>query len=100
MIVQKRDQSYSRTMSWLRCSLSFALLHSSIQCLRGARSAGGWATRKLLPPVDLVTLESHFNDQISFFFSIMAFGCKVLLLFLFRLLYSAFYINSSLKKIF
>ena len=28
----------------------------------------------------------------------MAFGCKVILLFLFRLLYSAFYINSSLKK--
>ena len=30
MIAQKRDQSYSKTMSWLRCSLSFSLLRSSI----------------------------------------------------------------------
>ena len=62
MIAQKRDQSYSKTMSWLRCSLSFALLRSSIQCLRGARSAGGRATWQPLPPVDLVTSEAHLVD--------------------------------------
>ncbi len=42
MIAMKRDQSYSKTMCWLICSLNFALLRSSIQCLRGARSSIGW----------------------------------------------------------
>ena len=30
MLATKRDQPYSSTMSWLRCTLSFCLLHSSI----------------------------------------------------------------------
>ena len=29
MIAQKRDKAYSRTMSWLRCSLSFSFLSSA-----------------------------------------------------------------------
>ena len=35
----KRDKNYSHTMGWLRCRLSFALLQSSIMCIRGARSS-------------------------------------------------------------
>ena len=58
LIAQKRDQPYSRTMAWVRCSLSFALLRSSIQCIRGARSSIGRMGRELLPPVDLVTSEA------------------------------------------
>ena len=33
-LAAKWDCSYSSTMSWLRCCLTFALLHSAIQCVR------------------------------------------------------------------
>ena len=50
------DQSYSSTMNWLRCRISFCLLRSAIQCIRGARSSRGHFTIAV-PPVDLVTAE-------------------------------------------
>ena len=50
----KRAHSYSSTLSWLRCSLSFALLKCAIQCIRGARSSIGAAGRQMLPPMELV----------------------------------------------
>ena len=61
-LAQKRDQTYSSTMAWIRCSLSFALLKSSIQCIRGARSAVGRAARDHLPPADLVSSEAGYMD--------------------------------------
>ena len=33
LISAKRDVSYSSTMAWIHCSLSFSLLHSSIKCI-------------------------------------------------------------------
>ena len=39
MITNKHSQSYSETINWLRCRISFSLLRSSIMCLRGSRSA-------------------------------------------------------------
>ena len=36
LIAAKRDTLYSSTMSWIICRLSFSLLRSSIQCIRGA----------------------------------------------------------------
>ena len=56
------NQSYSSTMSWLRCRLSFSLLRSSIQAIRGARSAAGRATKSPIPPIDLVTSESQVTQ--------------------------------------
>ena len=53
MIEEKHDQLYSSTMSWLRCTLSFALLCSSIQCIRGSCSAAGHTVKQQLPPIDL-----------------------------------------------
>ena len=38
MIASKHSQSYSQTINWLRCRLSFSLLQSCIMCLRGSRS--------------------------------------------------------------
>ena len=35
MLAEKRDQPYSTTLSSMRRKLSFALLRSSIQCIRG-----------------------------------------------------------------
>ena len=61
MIATEQDQSYSSTVSWLRCTLSFSLLRSAIQCIRGSRSARGHATKQQLPPIDLVTSEARFE---------------------------------------
>ena len=44
-LAEKWDHSYSLTMNWLRCTLSFALLRSAIQCVRGARSTRGHAVK-------------------------------------------------------
>ena len=56
-LADKWDQPYSLTMSWLRCTISFALLRSAIQWIRGARSSGGHPVL----PVDLVIAEAHLN---------------------------------------
>ena len=37
----KKKLDYSNVMAWLRCRLSFSLIHSAIACLRGARSHRG-----------------------------------------------------------
>ena len=37
-LADKHQMAYSQAMGWLRCRLSFALLRSSILCLRGARA--------------------------------------------------------------
>ena len=56
LLADKWDQPYSQTINWLRCRISFALLRSAIQCIRGARSSCGHA---ILSPVDLVTAEAN-----------------------------------------
>ena len=38
-------QSYSKTMSWIRCLLNFSLLRSSIMCVHGAHSTSGRVCR-------------------------------------------------------
>ena len=38
LISERSNQSYSMTLYWLRCKLSFSLLQSAITCLRGSRS--------------------------------------------------------------
>ena len=56
-LADKWHQPYNLTMSWLRCTISFALLRSAIQCIRGARSSRGHP----ILPVDLVIAETHLN---------------------------------------
>ena len=56
----KWDQPYSLTMRWLRCIISFALLRSAIQCIRGARSSHG---HTVFSPVDLVTAEANLKPE-------------------------------------
>ena len=59
-LANKWDQQYAPTMSWLRCRLIFSLLRSAIQCIRGARSSLGHATKTPAPPMDLVNSELAF----------------------------------------
>ena len=56
----RRGVPYTSVMAWLRCCLSFSLLHPAIVCLRGARSHSGClASHKAL---DLVLIK----DQVPF----------------------------------
>ena len=58
LLADKWDQPYSQNMNWLRCRISFPLLSSAIQCIRGARSS---CSHAILSPVHLVTAEAHIN---------------------------------------
>lgn len=66
-LATKWDQPYSSTMSWLRCRLTFSLLRSAIQCIRGARSSCGHAAKSQTPPLDLVISELDYTAQHYFF---------------------------------
>ena len=61
LIAVKREQPYSSTLSWLRCSLGFVLLKCAIQCIGGAHSSIGATGRQMLPPLDLVAAETNFS---------------------------------------
>ena len=58
MVADKRGESYNETLRWLRCSLSFMLLRSSIQCIRGARSS---QQRAIYQPTGFIVNESRIN---------------------------------------
>ena len=62
LLASKRDQPYSSTIAWLRCRLCFCLLRSSIQCIRGARSACGRASNMSVPQLDLVVSEASISS--------------------------------------
>ena len=61
LLAEKWDQSYSVTLYWLRCLVSFSLLRSAIQCIHGARSSIGHPLK--LSPVDLVTAEARLQPE-------------------------------------
>ena len=60
LLASKWDHSYSNTMCWLRCRLSFSLLRSAIMAIRGARSSCGHAVRTPTE-VDLVNSETNIH---------------------------------------
>jgi len=38
LLSTKRNSHYGSVMSWIRCKISFSLIHSAILCLRGTRT--------------------------------------------------------------
>ena len=62
MLSQKWENPYSKTLCWLRCRLSYSLIRSAIQAIRGARSSQGHAARLPLP-TDLITTEAHISPD-------------------------------------
>ena len=63
LISEKSSQTNSMTLYWLKCKLSFSLLHSAITCLRGSRSS--YHHFKFSDSaIDLACAESHleFNN--------------------------------------
>ena len=61
MIGEKKDTSYSRTISWIRCRLSFSLLRATIMAIRGARSS---VTHGAIgEPIALQSAEGHLQND-------------------------------------
>ena len=60
-LARKKDSSYSMTSCWLRCHLSYSLLRSFIQAIRGDRSSQRHAARSHTA-IDLITTESHIQN--------------------------------------
>ena len=52
MLADKKDEPYSMVMSWLRCRVGFALVRSSVMCLRGAQSSIGHPVNESLNSQD------------------------------------------------
>ena len=63
MLAQKWDHLYSNTLCWLRCRLTFSLICSAIEFLRGARSSRDHAVHSPAP-IDLAITESHITPDI------------------------------------
>ena len=64
LLASKWDQPYTSTVNWVCCCLSYALLWSSIRCLRGAHfTCGRAACSPTAAPVDVVYAEAHCADQ-------------------------------------
>ena len=62
MLSQKWEIPYSKTLCWLRCRLSYSLIRSAIQAIRGARSSQGHVARSPLS-IDLITIEAHIPPE-------------------------------------
>ena len=59
LIAEKRDQSYSTTIKWIRCRITFALIRSAILCLRGHQSRQRCPRRSEATDMILASAESH-----------------------------------------
>ena len=59
LVATKKGEGYVTTMSWIRARVSFALLRSTLLCLRGLR-----AKRRIhqeLSDIDVVIKKEHVN---------------------------------------
>ena len=54
------------TLAWMRCTLYFTLLRSSIQSIRGVRSSRGCPQRQCLLPCDLAVSETGIPILFTF----------------------------------
>ena len=59
-LATKRNEGYSRVVSWMRCSLAFSLARSAIRCVRGSRSTRRRTHHQA--PVDLVQAEAQMEQ--------------------------------------
>ena len=68
---EKEKNSYCTTLWWLRCHLTFSLISSAIQTLRGARSSQGQAAH----PSAVLYIQYHLL-YISLFCSVVSCACS------------------------
>ena len=82
LISSKHSNPYSRTILFIRCKLSFALLRSSLRCLRGSRSNSTSAVPSDIN-IDLPLSEGKVSYLISH-------NCYYVITYLFILLHFVF----------
>ena len=58
LLATKKGESYATTMSWIRARVSFALLRSSLLCLRGSQAK---RIRLELLDIDFDIKKGHAN---------------------------------------
>ena len=65
LLADKRKQDYSKTISWLWCSISFSLVRCAVMCLRGARSSFHQPVRQAYGnvPLDVAISEGRVPSQ-------------------------------------
>ena len=56
---EKSNTPYTMTMAWLRINISFSLLRSAIQCIRGSRSGDG------RPQTEIISQGSPLGSEFS-----------------------------------
>ena len=89
LITEKSDQPYSSTLFWIRCKLSFSLLHSAIMCIRGSSSSYHHPAGMIGEAIDLTCSEgrivsSQYREQtLRFTYSISAIVTFILLFYCF-----------------
>ena len=59
-LAMKRNERYSRVVSWMRCRLAFSLARAAIRCVHGSRSIHRWMHHQA--PVDLVLAEARMEQ--------------------------------------
>ena len=59
-IATKRNESYNRVVTWMRCCLTFSLARSAIRCVRGSRSIRREFHHHA--PIDLVHAEARLDS--------------------------------------
>ena len=96
LLAKKCDSHYSSTLCWLRCRLSFSLLRSAIQAIRGARSSRGLGVMQLYlmsPPLtssllnppscyclyDYVIFSVHWTEAEYLFFCVCVYYYPILM---------------------
>ena len=59
LLSHKHNTSYNQTLSWMRCVLSFSLLHSAVLAIHGSRSPK--PTELPAVSTELHLVESHVS---------------------------------------
>ena len=64
-LISEKDQRYAITMGWIRCAISFSLIHSAVMCVRGSRSSYHHPISPASSPVDLVAREGRGTKVVA-----------------------------------
>ena len=59
-ISEKKNPMYSKTMAWIRCTLSFSLLLSAVMCIRDSHSTSHACTKYPMPVSNWVLQRASF----------------------------------------
>jgi len=107
LISNKQQQDYNKTITWIRCLLSFSLVRSSVMCLRGAQSSyhcparpdcGGCGPLRRSHPNLLNYKLSIWTTFVIHFITLLHLVCTISILYIFFTHSHSNYTDISKKK--